>query len=74
MLIAAMTSHGRPSVWFLSVVRFSLTLAPASYHNYHHTHNIGNCSTFFSIWDTIFGTNQSYYNYLKKLRGTKKDN
>ena len=38
-------------------------LAPASYHNYHHSHNKGNYATFFCIWDTIFGTNQSYYEY-----------
>jgi sterol desaturase/sphingolipid hydroxylase (fatty acid hydroxylase superfamily) len=27
----------------------------ASYHNFHHSHNIGNFSSFFSLWDTIFG-------------------
>src|SRR6185312_4993463 len=26
----------------------------ASYHNFHHSHNVGNYSSFFLIWDTIF--------------------
>lgn len=33
----------------------------ASYHNFHHSHNIGNYSSFFSLWDTIFGQNKAYY-------------
>jgi sterol desaturase/sphingolipid hydroxylase (fatty acid hydroxylase superfamily) len=35
----------------------------ASYHNYHHSHNIGNYSSMFSLWDTIFGSNSSYFLY-----------
>lgn len=38
----------------------------ASYHNYHHTHNIGNFGSFFMIWDSLMGTNKSYFNYLKR--------
>ena len=38
----------------------------ASYHNYHHTHNVGNFGSFFMIWDSMMGTNKSYFNYLKK--------
>ena len=26
----------------------------ASYHDFHHSHNMGNYSSFFSFWDTIF--------------------
>ena len=29
----------------------------ANYHSYHHTHNIGNYGSFFTIWDTIMKTN-----------------
>ena len=43
-----------------------LNLAPASYHNYHHTHNKGNYATFFSLWDTVFGTNKSYNAFIEK--------
>ena len=32
-----------------------------SYHAYHHSQNIGNYCSFFTIWDTIFGTNKHYY-------------
>jgi len=29
----------------------------ASYHEFHHSYNVGNYSSFFSLWDTVFGTN-----------------
>ena len=37
------------------------------YHAYHHLTSVGNYSSFFSIWDTIFGTNSSYEKYLKEF-------
>jgi len=40
--------------------------ASASYHDYHHTHNIGNYSSFLTIWDSIFGDNSTYLEYQKK--------
>jgi methylsterol monooxygenase/4-alpha-methyl-delta7-sterol-4alpha-methyl oxidase len=36
-----------------------------SYHEYHHSRNIGNYSTFFTIWDTVFGSNVEFYKFLK---------
>jgi sterol desaturase/sphingolipid hydroxylase (fatty acid hydroxylase superfamily) len=33
----------------------------AAYHDFHHSHNVGNYSSFFSFWDTIFGQNKAYY-------------
>lgn len=40
----------------------------AEYHDFHHTHNIGNFSSFFCLWDTVWGTNTDFYKYqeLKK--------
>lgn len=38
------------------------------YHEYHHSHNIGNYSSFFSIWDSVFGSNSAYYEFLKERR------
>ena len=32
----------------------------AEYHDYHHSRNIGNYASFFSVWDTVFGTNASF--------------
>jgi sterol desaturase/sphingolipid hydroxylase (fatty acid hydroxylase superfamily) len=29
----------------------------SEYHNFHHSHNIGCFGSFFTYWDTIFGTN-----------------
>ena len=37
-----------------------------SYHDYHHSTNVGNYSGFFSFWDTICGTNQHYYKAIAK--------
>jgi len=36
------------------------------YHDFHHSHNVGNFSTFFTHWDTIFGTNVQFYRFLDK--------
>lgn len=33
----------------------------ARYHDFHHSHNIGNYSSFFSFWDTLCGTNKVYF-------------
>ena len=35
--------------------------ADASYHIFHHSKNVGNYSTFMTIWDTVFNTNLDYY-------------
>ena len=37
-----------------------------AYHAYHHSHNIGNYSSFFTIWDTVFGSNSVYYNWKRE--------
>lgn len=31
------------------------------YHYFHHESNVGNYATFFTVWDTVFGTNSEYY-------------
>jgi len=36
------------------------------YHNFHHSHVSGNYGSFFTIWDTICGTNKDFYKYLSK--------
>lgn len=42
----------------------------AEYHDFHHSANVGNYSSFFCIWDTIFGTNKDYYTYLEERSKT----
>lgn len=37
--------------------------ASASYHDYHHSHNVGNYSSMLTIWDSIFGTNKAYHEF-----------
>ena len=41
------------------------------YHVYHHSHNIGNYSSFFTLWDTILGSNKAYYRFLDEEREKK---
>lgn len=38
---------------------------PPSYHAYHHSKNVGNYSTFFTVWDTIFNSNKDYEEWVK---------
>lgn len=33
----------------------------AEYHDFHHSQNVGNYASFFSVWDTVFGTNKAFY-------------
>ena len=35
----------------------------AAYHDFHHSHNVGNFSSMFSIWDTIFNSNHTFYKF-----------
>ena len=43
---------------------FFTTTSP--YHDYHHSMNVGNYSSFFTIWDTVFNSNADYYAHLKE--------
>ena len=38
------------------------------YHVFHHSNNIGNFSSFFTLWDTVFGSNKAYYKFLDEER------
>ena len=41
------------------------------YHVFHHSNNIGNFSSFFTIWDSILGSNKVYYEFLDEERKKK---
>jgi len=38
----------------------------SNYHNFHHYQNVGNYGSFFTLWDTICGTNRHYFKFLSK--------
>ena len=38
-----------------------------AYHDYHHAVNIGNYASLFSVWDTVYGTNKTYYEVQNKV-------
>jgi len=37
-----------------------------AYHDFHHSHNVGNFGSSFVWWDSIFGTNKHWHQYIKK--------
>ena len=37
----------------------------AEYHDFHHSHNVGNYSSMFSIWDTVYGKNRAFFEYYQ---------
>ena len=41
------------------------------YHDFHHLKNMGNYGSFFRIWDTIFGTNEYFYELEKSKMNLK---
>ena len=43
-----------------------------AYHAFHHSHNVGNYSSFFTIWDSVFGQNKVYYQYLQERKDSQK--
>lgn len=44
-----------------------LPLQPeGDYHDFHHEGNVGNYGSFTKIWDTVFGTNTSYFSKREK--------
>jgi methylsterol monooxygenase/4-alpha-methyl-delta7-sterol-4alpha-methyl oxidase len=44
----------------------------SSYHNFHHSKNVGNYGSLFTFWDTICGTNRSYYKHENSLKEQEK--
>jgi sterol desaturase/sphingolipid hydroxylase (fatty acid hydroxylase superfamily) len=48
-----------------SMFRIVPAAAGASYHTFHHTHNIGNYGSFMALHDTICGTNKDYYKFIQ---------
>jgi methylsterol monooxygenase/4-alpha-methyl-delta7-sterol-4alpha-methyl oxidase len=37
----------------------------STYHDYHHSRNIGNYSSLFTLWDTILGSNVDFFKFIK---------
>ena len=44
-----------------SIFRIVPFCTDATYHDFHHTKNVGNYGSFSSVWDTIFDTNTDFY-------------
>ena len=54
--------------WSWSQLSFFPWKAHPEYHDFHHSHNVGNYISMFSWLDTIMGTNKEFYKYKKKVK------
>ncbi len=43
----------------------------AEYHDFHHSHNVGNYSSMFSFWDTIHGKNCDFFEHIENKKDMK---
>ncbi len=46
-------------------------MVSTTYHDFHHSNNLGNYASHFIIWDYIFGDNKPYYEYMKRMKELK---
>lgn len=46
-------------------------LSGGSFHEFHHSHNVGNYGAFTTIWDKICGTDVAYKQYMKQKQASK---
>lgn len=70
--VESMETHSGYNFTFSMFKIFPFTTS-AEYHGFHHFKNIGNYSSFFRIWDTIFGTNQYFLEYQMKKKTLMKE-
>lgn len=45
-----------------------------SYHDFHHSNNVGNYSGFLTLWDDLINSNKDYYAFVDKNKDKKKIN
>ena len=57
--------------WFTNDL--CLFYANSAYHDYHHSHNIGNYAGMLTIWDSLIGANQNYYEYINDHKAKAKE-
>jgi sterol desaturase/sphingolipid hydroxylase (fatty acid hydroxylase superfamily) len=61
------TVESHSGYWFSwSPYRLVPLVIQTSYHDYHHTHNVGCYSSTLSFWDTVFGNNREYFKYIEE--------
>lgn len=44
----------------------------ATYHDFHHSHNLGNYSSFFTFWDSLFGLNRPFFDHWAATHAKQK--
>lgn len=72
-LIETAESHGGYEFpW--AVTRFVPLSITTKMHHYHHSHNVGCFATFFTIWDSIYGTHTDYYEHTLGLEEEENKN
>lgn len=48
-------------------------MVASRYHDFHHSHNLGNYASRFIFWDLVFGDNIHYYQFLKDQKRKKQN-
>ena len=69
-LLEGIDGHCGYDFWF-SPFRYFPFRPGANIHDYHHSHNVGNYGSFFTVWDHICGTDLSYWDYKKREAANK---
>ena len=63
-LFADMSHCGYQINWFpWNVPPFGVSV---EYHDYHHSHNLGNYGSISMFWDVVCGTNKNYWKHIEK--------
>lgn len=64
----SMDGHSGYDLWFIPFRYFPFRPGP-QVHDYHHSHNIGNYGSFFTLWDKLCGTDHSFKIYKESGKG-----
>ena len=67
LLNTVYTHSGYEFPWFPT--NLCLFWVNASYHDYHHSHNVGNFGSMFTLWDSLLGANKVYFKHINDYRG-----
>lgn len=64
-LVEAVLAH---SGYHFLPYSLSFPFTGGDYHEFHHSHNIGNYGQFFTFWDWIMGTDVAYYKWQRQQK------
>ena len=67
------TTHGHSGYDFPFIPSDLIPLrTTGEYHDFHHSNNVGNYGGLLTVWDTILGSNYTFFAFTEKLRNKQK--